>query len=294
MNHLSQIETFITIVETGSLNKAAKKLCQTDAAISKKLSKLEDGLNTQLLERGRGIFQLTPEGEEYYRLCQDIMEKVSAAEEFIKQKSDIPQGDLRVTLNQFNAKKYIYPRLKKFLEKYPKIQLTLNIEEKMPDFTENKMDILFGVATEGDQDVVRKKLTTSRDILCATPQYLKKAGAPKKPKDLLSLDYICHNQRRPMKTIYFDDEELVIPKPILKLNDSNATIMAALEDIGYIYIKSYHVEEELADGKLIELLPSYNKHTIPVYIFYKYQEYLDPKIRAFMDYFVENKKEIKS
>lgn len=287
MNHLSCIETFIEIIEQGSLRKAAKKLCQTDAAISKKLTKLEESLNTCLLKRGRGVFEVTAAGQQYYELCQDIMAKVAKAEQFIQEKTLVPAGELRVTSNRFNAERYLLPRLKEFLTEYSEIQLNLTIAECMPDFSENKMDILFGVAAQGADDLVQKKLTTSRDILCASPGYLKTKSIPKKPKDLLALDYICHNQRRPVNIIHFDaDETITIPKPILKLNDSNASVTAALQDLGYIYIKSYYVEKELTENKLIELLPEYNRNKIPIYIFYRYQEYLDPKIRAFVDFFV--------
>jgi DNA-binding transcriptional LysR family regulator len=288
MNYFSYIQAFVEIVEQGSLHRAAQKLSQTDAAISKKLSKLEKSLNLRLLERGRNIFKLTPAGQQYYDLCREIIVKLETAEQFIQEMTLTPQGELRVTCNAYNAKHYLQPKLKKFLKKYPKILLNIDIAERVPDFSEPHMDILFGAGLQNAAaDLVRKKLTVSRDILCATPSYLANHAVPKKPSDLLQLDYIVHSQRNPIDTIYFDNgETITIKKPLLKFSVGAAAISAALDDLGFIYIKSYFVEQELKDKVLVELLPSYTRTKMPIYVYYRHQSYIDPKIRAFMDFFV--------
>jgi DNA-binding transcriptional LysR family regulator len=288
MDQLACIRAFIETVEGGSLHSAAKKLHQTDAAISKKISKLEMSLNINLLERKRGQLRLTELGEQYYSTCKDAVDKILTAKQLIQQAISIPQGALKVACNRSNVECYLIPKLKSFLQHYPQIELTIHVAERAPDFSKAEMDILFGFgmsAIPEQSGLVQKRLAVTRQILCATPAYLQQNIIPKTPKDILQLNYICHIKRRPVNVINFDKDVEVKVKPFLKFDDVQATLMAALQDLGYIYAKEYMIQRYLDSRKLVEILPKYNKTTVPIYVFYLHQLYTDPKIRAFIDFF---------
>lgn len=286
MDQLACINAFIMIVDEGSLRAAAKRLHQTDAAVSKKLSKLEDSLNVILLERGHGKLKLTDIGQQYYAICKEATEKLSTAKQLIYSTKAEPIGELKVCCAKYNVDHYIIPKLAGFFKKYPKIQLTLSTAERIPDFSRGEADILFGISVPilgHDEHVSQKKMGQTRDVLCATPQYFKKRGKPKKPKDLLALDYICHNARPFDSFSFADDTELQV-QPFLRLDDHEMVIKAALENLGYIYTKEYMIEDYLKSGELVEIFPQ-KKYT-PIYVYYRYQTYPDPKIRAFLEYFL--------
>lgn len=288
MDQLGCINAFICIVEQGSLHAAAQKLHQTDAAISKKLSKLEYSLSVQLLERGHGKIKLTDIGQQYYTLCKEAIEKIATAEQLIQQVREIPRGELKVSCVKHNAYRYIMPKLKEFLIKYPEIQLTLTISERIPDLSHNEVDILFGIAMplpDQDNNLVRKKIGLTRDIFCATPSYLNEVGQPQKPKDLATLRYICHTARRPINILSFDNGLELQVQPFLKLDDHDTVVNAALQDLGYIYVKEYMVLDYLKSGQLIEILPRYKKAQLPIYVYYQYNTYHNPKVQAFMKHF---------
>jgi DNA-binding transcriptional LysR family regulator len=208
MDQLACINAFICIVEQGSLHAAANKLHQTDAAISKKLSKLEASLDVLLLERGHGKLRLTDIGQQYYSLCKEATEKIISAKQFIQHVTVAPKGELKVSCVRYNYYRYIMPKLKAFLKKYPEIQLTLKVSERIPEFSQGEADILFGIAMpipDQENNLVRKQIGLTRDIFCATTTYLKKTGHPKKPKDLVNLRYICHTARKPINILSFDN-----------------------------------------------------------------------------------------
>ncbi len=287
MDQLACIKAFIAIKEQGSIKEAAKKLYQTDAAISKKLSKLEVSLKVSLMDRSPGNFTLTPIGEQYYAICQETMEKLASTEQLIQQIAIAPRGELKVTCDRVNTHQYLIPKLKSFIKKYPYIHLNFNTAERVPDFSRGDSDILFGVGMSfpGQEELVQKRLGITRDILCATPTYLKQTGIPKKPKDILNLEYICHSQRLPKNIISFDKGIDVAVKPFLKFDDTFSLVSAALQDLGYIHVKEYRVQDELKEGKLVEILPQFHKTPISIYIYYRHQTYPDPKVRAFIDHF---------
>ncbi len=288
MDHLAHINAFIAIVEEGTLHAAALKLHQTDAAISKKLSKLEASLDVILLERGHGKMKLTDIGQPYYQLCKEVIEKIANAKQLIQQVTAIPRGELKVHVVKQNADRHIMPKLKDFLKQYPEIQLTLTTSEHIPDFSRGEVDILFGIAMpildQGD-NLVRKKIGLTRDIICATPAFLADHGIPQKPKDLIALPYICHTARRPLNLISFDNGTELQIQPFLKFDHHESLLNAALQGLGYVYVKKYMIEDELKSGQLVEVLAKHKKAQWPIYVYYRYQAYPDPKVRAFMEYF---------
>ena len=289
MDQLGAIKAFIYIVEQGSLHAAAEKLHQTDAAISKKLSKLEASLDVQLLERGRGKLNLTEIGQQYYTVCKEALDKILTTKHLIQQVTATPKGELKVNCVKYNAYRYIMPKLKSFLKKYPDIRLSLTLSEHIPNFSKREADIFFGLAMpipDQEDNLIRKKIGQTRDILCASPAYLNKVGYPDKPKDLTTLNYICHMARRPIDVITFDNGLELNVKPYLTCDDTDTVINAALQNLGYIYTKEYMIENYLKTKKLIEILPKYKKIQLPIYVYYRHHTYPDPKIKAFLDYFI--------
>src|SRR3990167_3512981 len=130
MDKLVCIETFIEIVERGSLRKAAAALHQTEAGISKRLSRLEQSLKFKLLERGRSGLKLSDMGQQYFTACKEAMEKLEKVDQLMQTATTTPQGELKVTCNRFYAERYVMPKLNCFLKKYPKILLNFNITEQ--------------------------------------------------------------------------------------------------------------------------------------------------------------------
>jgi DNA-binding transcriptional LysR family regulator len=287
MNKLDLIEAFIAIADNGSLHKAAGKLFQTDAAISKKLSKLEEYLRTQLIQRGRKGLKLTAAGQRYYHEAKKALAQFDVAEQCILQETRQPRGELRVTSMLYYAQTLILPRLADFLNRYPEIRVILDIAEVLPDFNARKMDILFGISHSGDEQLVRKRIDTSRYVLCASPRYIKKHGMPHSSAELLQHDYISHWARKPPELIPLDHDQQIEVTPKLLVNNSQIMIQAALANLGFIWTHEFMVAQLVAQKKLLYLLPQQMQRSVNVYVYHEYQAYLDPKISVFMDFYTE-------
>lgn len=289
MDQLACIQAFISSVQEGSLHQAAQKLCQTDAAISKKISKLEQSIHTRLLDRKRGKLKLTEIGAQYYLYCQEALDKLDAAKEFIATTSNTPHGKLRIVTNRHQCETELIPRLKGFTERYPAIRLTIHSSETVPDFSTGEIDILFGIAMNipHEEKLIRKQINHTRSIVCATPQYLRDSKiTPRAPEDLLKLHYLCHSGQYPFELITFDNDFNLRLTPFMHFDDAHTSLLAALQHLGFISIKEYKAEPYLKTGELIEILPDYNQTQLPIYVYYRQQHHIDPKIRAFMDYFL--------
>lgn len=286
MNTLDLAQALIAIADNGSIHKAAAKLFQTDAAISKKLSKLEAHLGTQLIQRDRKGLLLTPTGQRYYHEAKKALEQFSLAERCVAHETIQPRGELRVTSNFYYSQTIIMPRLPEFLSRYSQIMFILDVAEVSVDFNARKMDILFGSSHAGDEQLVRKKIDSSRYVLCASPRYLKQHGMPHSAAELLQHNYIAHCARKPLNLIPLDHDQQIAVKPKLLVNNSQMMIQAALAHLGFIWTIEHIVTELIAKKKLVPLLVPYLQRSIDVYAYHEYQPYLDPKIKAFMEFYI--------
>lgn len=288
MAKLSYIKAFIEIVERGSIHAAAALLHQTDAAISKKLMKLEKMLNVKLLERGPSNQRLTEVGAHYYEVCKAALLKMSEAESFIKNSQSTPEGELTVLASKYLFAEIIAPKLELFMQRYPGLSLKFNTAERTVNFEHDHVDILFAIAMPppNKEKLIRRKWPHStRSVVCATSDYLKKYGVPSKPKDLLQHRYLSHCNQYPKNIITFDNGFELQLQPFLEFDETDAIVTAAKQHLGFIAVREFKVIQELRSGEFVELLPRYNQDKVMRYSYYRQETYPNPKIQAFLDFF---------
>lgn len=287
MSKFEQIETFLNVVHENSFAGAARKQGISTAAISRQISRLEADLGVQLLERTTRKIGLTEIGSEYYKHCQRALAELNEGQALISGSQLEPSGILNITSNRHFANEYLIPYLSEFMTLYPKITLNLELAERFPDFSEENIDILFGVSLEGPPDLVRKRITSTRYVLCASPDYLKKFGTPTSPDELSEHRYITHAMRKPDNVIQFRNNKKIFLKPIIFLNDGQTMLECSIRGIGIVMLHDYVVRDAINKGLLIELLNEYQEPERPVYLYYQQQKYLQPKIRLFIDFFTQ-------
>ncbi|MDO8954954.1 MAG: LysR family transcriptional regulator [Gammaproteobacteria bacterium] len=287
MSKLDRIYTFVSVVEQNSFINAAKKLKTAPATITRQINALEAELGIQLIIRTTRRLKLTEIGDLYYVEAKKLLEQFDATESLIAQSQSEPSGKLTVSLHRYFARWLVEPHLAEFMQTYPKIALHLNLGEFVPDFTLESSDIIFGTLGDGPADSVRKRIMSSEFIYCASPKYLAQYGTPLKPTDLINHRIIVHTIRRPADQLTFRNHAPLHINPVLWLNDSSMMKQAAINGLGIIKILNFRVEQALKAGRLVKILPSYGEVDYPVYLYYRANRYLDPKIRAFIDFFLQ-------
>lgn len=287
MSKLERIKTFITVVEEQGFGLAAKKLHLTAAAVSKQVQGLEDQLGITLLQRSTRHLELTPLGQQYFLEVKKALGQLDAAEALINQATAEPTGLLRVTAARYFGVNFILPYLSEFLQSYPKIRLDLELAERFPDLMREEIDLLIGVSRdESAPELVRRRILSTRYIFCASPGYLKKFGMPAKPEDLKQHRYITHTIRNEINYVNFQSYGNVYLEPYLYLNDTRAMRECALQGLGIVKLHDYSIKKDIESGKLIEILKKYSIEELPVYLFYRSSRHLDPKIRVFIDFYL--------
>lgn len=287
MPDLLQIRTFVLTSQLGSLAAVARALKVSPAAISKQLTRLEQELGVQLLVRSTRRIELTEMGVRYCSQCDRILEEVEEANALISSGKCVPNGVLKVVSGRHFAHSYIIPHIKEFLTLYPEVELNLELAERIPDLNHEAIDILIGMSISATGNVIQKRIETTSYVLCASSDYLKRYGTPKKPSDLKKHRYLGHSMRVPDNELSFRGQESVIITPYIKVNDAEVLLKLALDGLGIIKLHHYVVKDYLDKGVLKELLANYRDPPIPVYVAYPQRKHVSSKVRCFIDFIVD-------
>ncbi|HBD9374642.1 TPA: LysR family transcriptional regulator [Legionella pneumophila] len=287
MSKFDRIIYFIAVVEEHGFATAARKIGVSTAAVSRQIARLEAELKAELLVRTTRKLSLTDIGARYYQQCKKALLELNEADIAIANSQNEAVGILNVTSSRYFAMRFLLPYLPEFMDLNPKLQIKIELAERFPDLAQESVDVLFGVSMEGPPELVRKRVSTTRYVLCASPDYLANNGVPKIPSDLAKHRYITHSMRNPDNLVTFKGDEQIYVEPVLWLNDSRALCECAILGMGIIKLHEYIVAEALQDGRLIEILPEFQESNLSVYLYYQASRYLQPKIRRFIDFFTK-------
>lgn len=283
MSKLDRYATFLAVIEENSFLGASKRLGISNAAVSKQISKLEMEIGVQLLTRSTRRLELTDAGRLFYKQVNKFVGEIQELEALFSEMRIEPSGRLCLGGARYFIEKYVVKHLKEFNTLYPKVYVDIKMHERIVDLQNEGIDVNLGHSIVGGPDDIHKKIAETRYALCASPDYLAQFGYPKEPQNLFEHRYITHSMRSE-DILKFDGQCHIRLQPFIKVNDSLIMKQCALEGIGIIKVHSYAVEEELASGKLIELLKNYDTSVQPIYLCYQPTRYLQPKIRHFIDF----------
>lgn len=286
MKHqLQHIAYFIKVAELQSITQAAKILGVSKAAISQKIHLLESDYQFPLFRRTTRHIELTEEGKLLYEQAKIIQTQLDIMDDLALGLIDNPSGTLHISANPYFAEAHLIDMIKGYLSTFPNVSVELYLEERMPDFIKEKIDIIIGVNFPASDDTVRKIIGKTRYVLCASKDYLKQHGDLKSIKDLQKHHYIPHlGRKKENEVIDLKNGQIKLNlQSRLKLNDAHFMKQCALNGLGVIQVHDYVVKKELQTGELIELLPEAFNEEIPLYAYFQRHRWVQPKIRQFIN-----------
>ena len=287
MSDLDRFELFAHVAQTKNLTQSAKQLQLTKASLSKQIKKLETDLRVDLFSRAGQRLHLTHQGEILLQQCLRLKKELEDTRAVCEDFHAIPKGMLHVVALDFFAKKLIYPRLHEFMKKYPELEIILDISERIPDFEREQVDIAVGFSLIAPDNVIQRSLTNTRHVMCASPAYLRKHDKPNALKDLLQHCYIGHRARNEVCSTHLKPGHEIMIKPSLVINSVVGMIECAKSGLGIVQLPYYLLDELLESGELVEVLSAYQAVDAPVYYFYPKFRHTQPKVRCFIDFFLQ-------
>lgn len=288
MSDLDRFELFTHVAQSNSLTQAANQLKIAKASLSKSIRKLEKDLKIDLFSRTGQRLHLTPNGQLLLEQCRQLQRELDETRNICKQFQEEPEGVLSITVFEYFANKIIFPKLGDFLKRYPKLEVIIDINERIPDFEKEKKDMAIGFSLLPLNDnIIQKSMQKTRYVLCASPKYFTENGVPETLQELCTHKYICHEGRlEANQIIKLKPKYKLILKPTIILNRVIAMIECARLGLGLIQLPLYMTESLLFTGELVEVLKEYQADNMDVYYYYPRFRYTQPKVRKFIDYFL--------
>lgn len=287
MKNIEQLITFKIAAEQGNFSKAALKLGITPAAIGKQIKALEKTIDAQLFYRTTRRVTLTELGEALYEQCEKLLKEAERTKDLIASHKGLPIGKLKIISSIHFGETYLVPHLTEFMTLYPKINIELELADRIPNLESENIDLAFGLMSGLPPHYIQRRLIEVRYVFCASKNYLKKHGSPQTPRDLEKHLYITHS-KRPNPTLIIFDKNLKIPiNPYLSTNSTSVMIQSCKEGLGIAMLHYNAVKIDIENGKLIEILKKYQQPKQPLYLYFRKLQYMQPKMRVFIDFVLD-------
>jgi DNA-binding transcriptional LysR family regulator len=291
MDRLRAFEIFVTVVSRGSFTRAADALKTSPANVTRYVNELETHLGTRLLNRSSRKISLTESGEALYERSKSILEEVEEAESLASSASVHPRGRLRINAPLSFGILHLAPRWPRFLEEHPDVELDVALIDRVVDIVEEGYDLAIRISRTGSPTHVARKLATSRNIVCASPAYLKRRGRPRVPADLGEHACIGYSYSATADEWHFLDDQdrkhVVKVSCALHTNNGDTARAAALAGGGITWQPTFLVGDDLREGRLVALLPGYRMPDIDVLAVYASRRHLSAKVRVMVDFLAE-------
>lgn len=291
MDRLQAMQVFRRIVELGGFGKAADDLGLPRATVSLLIQQLEAHLGVQLLQRTTRQVRATLDGQAYYQRSGQLLDDLDDLESSLSVQRSQPRGTLKVDMPIAFGCTWILPRLPDFYRRYPALQLDIGFHDHQVHLQREGVDCAIRAGHIVDQGLVARPIVRLHQLTCASPGYLARAGTPRRLEDLPThqvIGFASGNGR------FFPFEFEVAGRvremqltSELNVNNADAYVTACEAGFGLIQVPRYHVQRQLAEGRLVEVLSEYRVPTWPISAVYSPHRQLSPRVRVFIDWVVE-------
>ncbi len=287
MDRLLSMAVFVATVDKGSLSAAAEVFNISPPMAGKHIRQLEERLGARLLTRTTRRQSLTEPGRLYLEQCRLILDQVQAAESGAAQLRSTAKGKLRINAPVSLGTVVLAPALTRFLELQPEVQVELILNDRVVDIIDEGFDLAFRIGKLTDSALVARRLGDYRVMICAAPAYLRRHGTPRHPDELSEhqcLGFTHWSKKGGWALGRSETPARGWPVSRFQSNNSLALRMAALEGFGIVMQHAAMLADDVAAGRLVELLPAYCPPPRQVHMVYPRDRQPLPKLSRFLEF----------
>ncbi|MBH5401643.1 LysR family transcriptional regulator [Bradyrhizobium sp. CNPSo 4010] len=264
----SEAEAFLAVVDRGGFGAAARELGVTQSTISRRISALETRLGKRLVERTTRRITLTEAGLAFASNLRDVLTRLADAEGRVQSEGSEPEGVLRVTMPTAYGRTMVLPRVAVLAQRYPRLRFELDLSDRYADILEEGFDLAIRNAEPTQTGLVSQRIDRYTLHVCAAPEYVAKHKPIERPQDLVDHSSIVLRTYAPRSRWRFEWSGDLIEieiSPRIIASDMMAVRSMTLEGAGVAILPSFLAREDIASGKLAELLPESGLPAINVF-----------------------------
>jgi len=292
MERIGDLGLFLRVLDLGSISAAARSLDLSVAVASQRLKRLERDLGVRLLQRTTRRLHATPEGLRLAEQGRVLVEDLEALTTDLRRSATEISGNLRVTMSAAFGSQYISPLLPEFLERHPRVRLSVHLDDQIVDLVGSGFDLGIRIGALGDSALVARQLATNRRVLCAAPAYLERHGTPQTLAELEQHEclLLVGSQGRQDLWHFTDAQGNPVAQRVHGRFETNQGALlrdAVVAGLGIAMHSVWHVHEQLRDGRLQILLPDFPIAATGIHAVMPQRRLVPPRVRAFVDFLAE-------
>lgn len=291
MDRFEEMQTFVRVVDTGSLSAAADRLDIAKSAVSRRLAELESRLGVQLLNRTTRRINLTDSGRQYYQQCVRLLAELEEAEQLVSSDHASLSGTIRIAAPLSFGILHLSPVLNDFLQLHPELSLDLDLDDRRVNLMDEAVDLGIRIGKLEDSSLIARRLAPAKRTLCASPAYLERHGEPHHPEELKHHQGLSYSNMPEGQLWQFMDSEgkLISVRVPFRMRANNGDVLqkAAIDGLGILGTVNFVSYQALEQGLLIPIMTNYVMPPANVYAIYPAQRHLPQKVRVLIDYLAQ-------
>jgi DNA-binding transcriptional LysR family regulator len=291
MDSIDAMKVFVSAVEEGSLAGAGRRLGRSPAAVSRAIAFLEAHVGTELLHRTTRALKLSEAGERYVAACRRVLAELDEADIAAGGERAAPRGTLTLTAPMITGEDVMRPVVDAFMNKYPTVSVRLLMFDRQVNLIDEGIDVALRIAHLADSNAIAIRLGEVRRMVAASPAYLSRHPVINEPADLAKHQIISMTHFGQDSWSFPPLKNSSVPRtvqftPRLIVNTVRAAVASAAEGNGITRLFSYHIADQIRDGRLQILLDEDEPPPLPVHLLTPPGRLSVPKVRAFVDFAV--------
>lgn len=289
MTELEELRTFVEVIESGGLNRAAARLGVSKSIISRRITRLETDLGTRLLSRStRGIIP-TEAGIEFKARCDRILAELNEARDAVAQQGRSVRGRLRLSAPLAFGVRHLAPVLADLASAHPDLEIDVSYTDRVVDLIGERFDAAVRIGSLRDSSLVVRKIAPVHAVLVASPGYLARHGRPRTPQDLVGHECLIYTGSLVPEWQFLSGKRrfAIRPEGRLRSDSGEAILQWAIAGIGIADSPSFLVSDAIESGALEPLLLSYPRPEYGIHVVRPPGSHVPGKVRVLIDTLVE-------
>ncbi len=291
MDRLHAIAAFVKVVEAGSFAGAAARLDVSVSSVSRLVTDLEAHLDARLLNRTTRRLSLTEAGRSFHERAVQLLADLAEAEQSAGAGTATPRGTLRLSCSVTFGTLYVAPALAAMRWRHPDIEFDVEMADRMVDLVDEGFDAAVRIGPLGGDNLVGRRVGSTRLVTCASPAYLARHGTPKTPADLARHDCLLYRYSAQRDLWSFverggREQRVRVTGPVHSNNGSFSAAMA-VAGVGVAFEPDFIVGPDVRAGRLVPILTAYAPAPSGIHVVYASRRHLSAKVRALADFLGE-------
>ena len=288
MDRLKQIESFVAVAAKGSLTATANAEGVAPAVIGRRIDALEERLGVKLLLRTTRRITLTHEGSAFLEDCQRLLSDLANAEASVSAGGVKASGHLRITAPAGFGRRHVAPLIPAFAAQHPDVSVSLNLSDRVVDIVNESFDCAVRVGDLPDSSLVSVRLADNRRLCVGAPSYLKRAGLPAAPSELMRHQCLTlsSDASQTRGWAFVIDGEVTHLRPSGRLDCSDGQVLHdwCLRGLGLAWRSTWEVEDDVAQGRLQVVLEDFAAPPNGIYAVFPQRKHLPLRVRLWIDF----------